>query len=90
MFTQSDREASGGIQSTGVFFRVSTLSPPSRGHRTLPPPISASPHRGLLDTRFTVSHKHLPASTKAFVAGVTPGKKKQHFRGSWVRELRLF
>lgn len=75
MFTPSDREASGGIQSTGVCFRASTLPPPSGGHSKLPAPISASPQRGLLDARVTVSHTHLPASTKAFVAGVTPGIK---------------
>lgn len=48
--------------------------PKQRAKKRLPATISAPPLEGSKGHKATMSHNHLPASTKASVAGVTPGK----------------
>lgn len=48
--------------------------PEDRAKQCLPASISTLPQGDLRDTQFIMSHGHLPAPTKAFVADVTPGK----------------
>ena len=62
--------------------------PEDRAKQCRPASISTLPQGDLRDTQFIMSHGHLPAPTKAFVADVTPGKTA--FWGGGLRSAAPF